>query len=61
MDDRSKRGRIRRIRILALTHTSGFAIGFQLNQLQPFHELQHKTIVLRIGLRLGFIQPMGNA
>jgi hypothetical protein len=50
-----------RIRTLALAHTSGFAIGFQLNQLQPLTELSHKTIMLKTGLRLGFIQPMGNA
>lgn len=52
---------MRRVRTLCLTHTSGFAIGFQYNQQQPLHPLAWQTIMLKVGLRLGFVQTMGNA
>lgn len=49
------------VRSLALTHTSGLALGFRLNEVQPLHELTYQTAILKTGLRLGFIQTQGNA
>lgn len=47
--------------MLCLTHTSGFAIGYQCNRQYPLHELTWQTVMLKAGLRLGFVQTMGNA
>lgn len=49
------------VRSLALEHTSGLALGFRLNEVQPLHELTYQTAMLKAGLRLGFIKTQGNA
>jgi hypothetical protein len=41
-----------------LRAASGFTLAYQLGEM---HELSVRTVMLRTGLRLGFIQPMRNA
>jgi hypothetical protein len=41
-----------------LRTTSGVTLAYQLGEM---HDVSVKSVLLRTGLRLGFIQPMGNA
>lgn len=50
--------RLKLARSNALQCSSWLAIGCML---PPFHDLSYQTIVLRTGLKLGFIRPFGGA
>lgn len=58
MDDGPTRSGVKRALRLMLRTCSGFTMTFQLGQL---HEASHMTVILKTGLRLGFIEATGNA
>jgi hypothetical protein len=47
-----------RVRRHFLRTASGCTLAYQLGEM---HEVSVRSVILRTGLRLGFIQPMGNA
>jgi hypothetical protein len=49
---------MKRFRRHFLHTSSGYTLAFQLGEM---HEMSFRSIILRTGLRFGFIQPMGNA
>lgn len=49
---------MKRFRRHFMCTSSGYTLAFQLGKM---HEVSAKSVLLRVGLRLGFFQPMGNA
>jgi hypothetical protein len=49
---------MKRFRRHFLRTSSGYTIAFQLGEM---HEMSFRSIILRTGLRFGFIQTTGNA
>lgn len=56
--DLRRDNRMTRVRRHFLRSTSGVTLAYQIGEM---HEVSHRSVILRTGLRLGFIQPMGNA